>query len=148
VRAIDAASNVDPTPAGWTWTVATEAPAPLTTTTATTPTPTPASTSTSTSSSGKVSGHLTKTSFKRSEAAKVKLLYSFSPKSKVFAYALSIKKGSKWLTLRSVRKTGSFKGSYSMTVKQIFGSKPIKPGSYRIKLTADANSKTLAFRVT
>ena len=128
----------------------TSSPAPSTTAPATTTatTPTPASTSTSTSSSGKVSGHLTKTSFKRSEAAKVKLLYSFSPKSRLFAFVLSIKKGSKWVTLRSVRKTGSFKGAYSMTVKQIFGSKPIKPGSYRLKLTADANSKLIAFRVT
>jgi len=34
-----------------------------------------------------------------------------------------------------------------MTVKQLFGSKPISSGSYRLELSADMNSKTLRFRV-
>jgi Tol biopolymer transport system component len=127
VRAIDAASNVDSTPASYSWTVA----------------------SGTSGASGKISAaHLTKTSFERSQAVKVKLLYSFSPMSKSFAYLLSVKKKATWLTVRSVNKTGSFKGSYTMTVKRLFGGKAIKVGSYRLKLSADANSKLLTFRVT
>jgi hypothetical protein len=61
---------------------------------------------------------------------------------------LSIKKGGKWVTVRSVKKTGSFKGTITMTVKAIFGGKPIKAGSYHLKLSADKNSKLLSFRVT
>ncbi len=101
------------------------------------------------SGSGKISAaHLSKKTFKRSEAAKVKLLYSFSHKSKHFAFLLSLKKGGKWLTVRSVKKTGSFKGSYTMTVKKLFGKKPIKAGRYHLKLTADKNSKLISFRIT
>ena len=99
--------------------------------------------------SGKISAaHLTKKSFKRSQAAKVKLRYSFSPKSKSFAYRLTFKKKAKWLTVRIVKRKGSFKGSYKMTVKKLFGGKAIKVGRYRLKLSADANSKLLSFRVT
>jgi hypothetical protein len=101
------------------------------------------------SASGKISSaHLTKKSFKRSQVAKVKLLYSFSPKSEHFSYLLSLKKKAKWLTVQSVAKAGSFEGSYTMTVKKLFGGKAIKAGSYRLKLSADKNSKLLTFRVT
>lgn len=97
---------------------------------------------------GKISAHLTKTSFKSSQAAKVKLIYSFSPKSKLFAYTLSIKKGLKWKIVRSVRKLGSFNGKYTTTVKKLFGVKPVKRGQYRLKLSAAKNSKLLSFKVT
>jgi hypothetical protein len=90
---------------------------------------------------------LSKTNFKNSEARKVKLIYRFAPKSTSFACLLSIKKGSKWVTVRSVRHTGSFAGKHSMTVKQLFGSKPVKRGSYRLKLSANMNSKLLGFSV-
>jgi hypothetical protein len=129
VRAVDAAHNVDSTPASYSWTVASSPP--------------PGS------ASGMISSaRLTKTSFKRSQAAKVMLLYSFSPQSKHFSYLLSLKKKATWLTVQSVAKTGSFNGSYTITVKMLFAGKAIKAGSYRLKLSADKNSKQLAFKVT
>lgn len=94
------------------------------------------------------SARLTKKTFKRSQARKVQLRYSFSPKSTTFAYMISIKKGAKWRTVRSVKKTGSFVGKHTTTVKSLFGRKSIKVGRYRLKLTASANSRRLAFRVT
>jgi hypothetical protein len=94
-----------------------------------------------------VSAFLSKTSFKSSEAGKVKLTYRFAPRSTSFAYLLSVKKGLKWVKVRSTRRTGSFRGSHTMTVKRLFGSKPVKRGSYRLKLSANMNSKLLGFRV-
>jgi len=97
---------------------------------------------------GKIaSALLSKTSFKSSEARKVKLTYRFAPRSTGFTYLLSIKNGSKWVIVRSVKRTGSFSGSHKMTVKQLFGSKPVKRGSYRLRLSANVNSKLLGFRV-
>ena len=59
---------------------------------------------------------------------------------------LSIKKGSKWVVVKSARKTGSFT-KYTLTVKKLFAGKPVKRGTYRLKLSADKNSKTLGFKV-
>ena len=59
----------------------------------------------------KISAHLTKTSFMSSEAGSVKVIYKFSKPSKSFGYLLTFKKGAKWLTVKSVKKKGSFKGS-------------------------------------
>jgi hypothetical protein len=50
--------------------------------------------------------------------------------------------------VRSVKKTGSFVGKYTTTVKSLLGRKTIKTGRYRLELTARANSRLLAFRVT
>jgi hypothetical protein len=75
------------------------------------------SSSASTAASGRVSAHLTKTSFPAAQAKTVKLVCKFSPASKRFDYLLSLKKGAKWVAVRSVKKTGSFKGSCTMTVK-------------------------------
>ena len=61
---------------------------------------------------------------------------------------LSMKKGAKWLTVRITKKTGSFKGAYTITIKKLFGKKPIKAGSYHLKLSADKNSKLLSFKIT
>jgi hypothetical protein len=94
-----------------------------------------------------VSASLTKTSFTAAQAKTVKLAYKLSPKSKHFAYLLSLKKGTKWVKVRSVSKTGSFKGSHKMTVKALFGTKSVKVGRYRVKLSADANSVTRKFKV-
>src|SRR5664280_1707067 len=67
---------------------------------------------------GKVaSASLTSTSFPAAQAKTVKLAYKISPKSKRFAYLLSLKQGTKWVKVRSVSKKGGFKGSYKMTVK-------------------------------
>ncbi|MGD0272634.1 MAG: family 16 glycosylhydrolase [Gaiellaceae bacterium] len=98
-------------------------------------------------SGGKVHAHLTRTSFAPAEASKVKLVYSFSPPSKSFAYVLTLKKGARWQTIKSVKKKGTFKGSRSMMVKEVFAGKPVKVGSYRLKLSADANSVLIKFRV-
>jgi len=95
----------------------------------------------------KISAHLTKTSFMSSEAGSVKVIYKFSKPSKSFGYLLTFKKGAKWLTVKSVKKKGSFKGSKSMTVKKVFAGKPVKVGSYRLKLSADGGSKLLSFKV-
>jgi len=105
------------------------------------------SSSASTKAGGKVSASLSKTSFTAAQATTVKLVCKFSPASKRFDYLLSLKKGAKWVTLRSVNKTGSFKGSCTMTVKKLFGSKPVKVGQYRVKVSADVNSVTRSFKV-
>ena len=94
-----------------------------------------------------VSARLTKTSFTAAQAKTVKLVCKFSPASKRFGYLLSQKKGAKWVKVRSVNKTGSFKGSYTMTVKKLFGSKAVKVGQYRVKVSADANNVTRSFKV-
>jgi len=109
--------------------------------------PPPTTKPATTTSKGKiVSCKVSKTSFSSSQAGKVKLTCKFSPKSKVFRYALSLKKGKKWAVVKSVKKTGSFK-TYTLRFKKLFAGKPIKRGSYRLKLSADKNSKTLKFKV-
>jgi len=95
-----------------------------------------------------VSAKLTKTSFPTSQAGTVKLVYKISLASKRFAYLLSQKKSAKWVKVRSLDKKGSFKGSHTMTVKALFGSKPVKVGRYRVKISAAANSVTRKFAVT
>ena len=102
---------------------------------------------TATASGAKISAHLTKTSFTSSQAGKVKLIYKFSKPSKSFSYLLTFKKGAKWLKVKSIKKKGSFKGSHTMTVKKVFAGKPVKVGSYRLKLSADGGSKLLSFKV-
>jgi len=102
---------------------------------------------TATASGAKISAHLTKTSFEPAQAGSVKLIYSFSAPSRSFSYLLKLKKGKKWQTVKSVKKTGSFKGSHTMTVKKVFAGKPVKVGSYRLKLSADGGSKLLSFVV-
>ena len=98
-------------------------------------------------SAAKISAHLTKKSFTKAQVKKVKLIYKFSARSKSFSYKLSFKKGSKWRTVKSVKKKGTFKGSHTMTVKKVFAGKPVKLGRYRLKLSADGGSKRLSFKV-
>ena len=98
---------------------------------------------------GKISSaQLTKRSFKRTQARTIKLVVRFSRQSEKFSYVLSFKKNGKWLTVRSVKRTGTFTGTRKTTVKSLFKGKAVESGSYRLKLSADANSKTLSFRVT
>jgi hypothetical protein len=96
----------------------------------------------------KVSASLSETSFQASEAKSVKLSYSFSTRSKLFKYRLSCKNGARWQTVNRVKKTGRFKGSHILRVKKLFGGEPVRAGSYRLTLTADGGSKTMAFTVT
>jgi hypothetical protein len=95
----------------------------------------------------KIRAHLTATRFGPGEARRVKLVYSFTKPSKRFSYRLFVKKGSKWKKLRAVSRRGQFKGSHKRAVKKIFGSKPVKIGSYRLVLRADANKVTRKFRI-
>ena len=96
----------------------------------------------------KISASLSETSFEASRVGSVKLSYSFSKRSKDFRYRLSFKDGATWQTVNRVTKTGRFKGSHTLRVKKFFGGDPVMAGSYRLKLTADGGSKTLAFTVT
>jgi hypothetical protein len=110
--------------------------------------PTNPGTTTTKKASGKISSaKLSKKSFSGSLAGKVKLSCKFSPKSKVLHYVLSLKNGKKWTVVKSVKKTGSFK-AYTATVKKLFAGHAVKRGQYRLKLSADTNSKTLKFTVT
>ena len=106
-----------------------------------------AGTASGTASSAKLSARLTKTSFTSAQTSSVKLVCKFKATSKSFAYAITIKSGKKWKTVKSVRKTGSFKGSYTKTVKKLFAGKAVKLGSYTLKLSVDSGSKTLRFTV-
>jgi hypothetical protein len=97
--------------------------------------------------SGKIHAQLSKQSFTAAEAGKVNLVYSFAPTSRHFSYQLSMKTGAAWAKLLAVARTGRFAGSHTMTLKAIFGSKPIVTGSYRLELRADANRVLLTFTV-
>jgi hypothetical protein len=101
----------------------------------------------SAATSPRISAHLTSKSFTAAQAGSVNVVYKFSAKSTRFAYVLSRKAGSAWSKVRSVSKRGSFRGSHTMTVKSVFGSKPITVGQYRLKLSSSANSVTLSFTV-
>ncbi|MGD0166177.1 MAG: S8 family serine peptidase [Gaiellaceae bacterium] len=94
---------------------------------------------------GKVSVHLTRKSFKRSQARTVKLVYSFSSPSARFSYRLEYKNGASWLLVRNVRRNGGFRGSHTLTVKELFGSAAIPAGRFRLVLSSDANSAQLGF---
>jgi hypothetical protein len=98
------------------------------------------------------SGRLTKKIFKVSEAKKVRLIYAFSKPSKSFSYRLSFKKGSKWKAVRSVKKIKKTKKAYfkrqrTATVKSLFGKKPIKLGSYRLRISCAYSTRVLGFKV-
>lgn len=101
----------------------------------------------SAATSARISVHLTSKSFTAARAGSVKVQYKFSSKSSRFAYVLSRKAGSAWSRVSSVSKPGSFRGSHTMTVKSVFGSRPITAGQYRLKLSSSANSVTLSFTV-
>ena len=103
----------------------------------------------SSGATAKISAHLTRASFKRSQAAAVKLVYKVSNarKSDDFGYRLSIHKRSGWVTVRRVAKSTCKSGSHTMTIKQLFASRPIRVGKYSLRLAAGSDSKLLAFRV-
>jgi PKD repeat protein len=150
VRAGDPAGNTDASPATRSFTVDTVAPTNPTTNPPTNPPETTINSGVSGAtkkSSGKVFAYLTDKHFRLSQAGKVKFVYSFSPQSKRFGYVLSIKRGARWLAVRSVTSTGRFQGSRKMTIKQLFARKLIKIGRYRLKLSADTNQKVLTFKV-
>jgi hypothetical protein len=94
-----------------------------------------------------ISAHLTSKSFTAAQARTVKLVYKFSSKSSRFTYVLSRKTGNAWSTVRRVSKRGSFRGSHTMTISGLFGSKRVVVGQYRLKLSGSANSVTVSFTI-
>ena len=94
-----------------------------------------------------ISARLTMTRFMPSEAGRVKLVYQFSKASTRFGYALSYEQGSRWQMLRKVEYRGRSRGLYATTVKKLFGVRPVRPGQYRLKLSADASTRLLTFEV-
>ncbi len=98
--------------------------------------------------SGSFSARLTKTSFTSAQTSSVKLVCKFKKKSGSFSYALTLKKGKKWQTVKRVKKVSYRKGSYTTTVKKVFAGKAVKLGSYRLKVSAGKSSQApLASRV-
>ena len=95
-----------------------------------------------------VSFRLTQKTFEHSQASGVKLVYRSSSSSASFKYRLERQSGSKWQLVRSVRRSGGIRGSHSLTVKQLFGSRTIETGRYRLALSADANRSLLGFQTT
>lgn len=104
-------------------------------------------TASGTTAGAKLSARLTKTNFTSAQASKVKLLCKFTAPSKSFAYAITIKSGKRWKTVKKVARKGSFKGSCTKTVKKLFAGKAVKVGIYKLKLSVDSGSKTLPFKV-
>ncbi|MGD0273197.1 MAG: hypothetical protein ABSB96_05680 [Gaiellaceae bacterium] len=97
--------------------------------------------------STKLSAHLTRTSFTASQAGSVKLVCMFWKTNTSYAYKLSVKKGSKWQTVQSVKVKKTFKGRLSMTVKQLFAGKPIRLGSYQVTISGNYDVKTRGFKI-
>jgi subtilisin family serine protease len=96
---------------------------------------------------GKIkSAKLTMKSFTAALAKKAKLTVTFSPKSKLFKWAIKLKRGKKWVAVKAATKHGSF-AKKTMTVKQLFSGKKMLKGSYKLKLSADKNSKALSFKI-
>lgn len=97
--------------------------------------------------SGKIaSAKLSKKTFTAAQANKVKLTVTFSPKSERFKWVISLKHGKKWQAVKSAAKNGSFKKK-TMTVKALFSGKKMRKGIYKLKLSADKNSRTLSFKI-
>jgi len=94
-----------------------------------------------------ISAHLTKKSFTKEQVETVDLIYSFATTSKSFGYLLSFKRDSAWLKVKSVKKSGAFRGSKKSTVKQLFAGRSPKVGEYRLELRSDGGSKRLGFTI-
>jgi ELWxxDGT repeat protein len=108
---------------------------------------TPASYSWKIKHNGKIKrAKLTKRKFHVYQAKKVKLTVKFAPKSKKLAWKITLKHGKKWKAVKSKTKHGSF-SKKKMSVKALFAGKKMRKGRYKLKLSADRNSKTLKFRI-
>ena len=95
-----------------------------------------------------ISAKLTpKATFTVAQAKTTRLVCKFSPASKRVVFLLQVKKGSKWAKVQSTTKKGSIKTS-TTTVKKLFGSKSVTAGTYRVKISADANSLTRKFTIS
>ena len=98
--------------------------------------------------SGRVSAHLTSTTFTASKAAKVKLVYKVTRSSARVTCVLSRRRATTWLKVRSVSKRVPAGATRSLTVKQLFGGKAIVAARYSVKVSTRANGVTLRFTVT
>ena len=94
-----------------------------------------------------VSATLSSSRFASSQAGRVTVGCKFAPKTRHFIYVLTVKKGNKWVVVKSVSRTGSFK-RYSSTVEQVFAGKRVTKGKYRLKLRSDSNSLNLSFIIS
>jgi len=81
------------------------------------------------------------------QASEIRLNYRFRHPSTRFSYLLQRKRGSRWIALRAVAHKGHFKGAHTTTVKDIFGHRAIRAGSYRLRLRADRNLVSLRFSI-
>jgi alpha-tubulin suppressor-like RCC1 family protein len=95
----------------------------------------------------KISASLSEAAFAPNETDSVRLLYSFPSKSSGFSWALALKKGSNWQTLKFVSSSRSFRGNYSMLVAKLFPRKKVALGSYRLRLNSGSWRTTLNFNV-
>ena len=96
---------------------------------------------------GRITAHLTSTSFTVAQAGQVKVVYTFSSESSRFGYVLSRKSDGTWVQLRRVDQRGSFTGTHRKAVEQLFGAKAVRTGHYRVRLFTPANSVTLRFAI-
>ena len=128
-------------------------PAPTKTTTGgTTTTKTPKTTTTPTTGPGSsrtatVKARLTKTKFSAKQARKVKLVYRFSKPSDTFTYALDLRIAGRWTQIQAVQSNRTFAGRHVMSVRKLFGSKHIGPGSYRLRLYPEKGHVSLKFKI-
>ncbi len=105
-------------------------------------------TSTSAVAKARISAHLTDQEFTASEAGAVRLVYSFSKRSRHFQYRLMVKRNGTWQTVHRVQRIGRFKGSHTMALTKLFAGSPVEIGDYRLKVGADVGHTTLGFSVT
>jgi alpha-tubulin suppressor-like RCC1 family protein len=99
------------------------------------------------SAAGKITAYLTATTFTKAQASRVTLVYRFSSPSSSLAYLIARKHGARWLKVRSVARKGSFSGSHQVSLKKLFGRKPIEIGRYRLRLRAGTSGVSLFFAV-
>ncbi len=99
------------------------------------------------SQAARVSARLTGEIVPRPRAGAIKLVYTFTKPSTRFDYVLERRQGKRWGTLRSVHMTGRFRGSHSVTIKELFGRKPLRVGKYRLQISAEAGGRVLEFSI-
>jgi alpha-tubulin suppressor-like RCC1 family protein len=94
-----------------------------------------------------LTAHLAATSLAPAQASEIRLSFRFRHPSTRFSLLLERRQRAKWLPLRSVKFKGRFKGVRRSTVKKIFGSRALRTGRYRLRLSSDKNSVSLKFSI-
>ncbi len=98
-------------------------------------------------SSATLTAHLAATTLASAQAAEIGLEYDFRRASKHFSLLLERRQRANWLPLRSVELKGRFKGAHTSTVREVFGTRAISAGSYRLRLSSDSNTVSLGFSI-